>query len=98
MLKDLIDKKLEYADLFDVYSSLLTKKQQSALKLYFFDDLSYNEIGEILNISKQAAFDNIAKASKKLRDYEDKIAYLELKKENQRLKEEIEKYKLKKIK
>lgn len=81
MPEKLIEKKIEYATLFDVYGSLLTKKQQDILSFYFFEDLSYNEIADLQGISKQAIHDTISKAIKKLNLYEDKIGYLKLKEE-----------------
>lgn len=81
MSEKLIEKKIEYATLFDVYGSLLTKKQQDILSYYFFEDLSYNEIADLQGISKQAIHDTINKAIKKLNHYEENIGYLRLKEE-----------------
>ncbi len=92
MFNDLLEKKIEFAELFDVYSTLLTKKQQEVLKLYFFDDLSYSEIGELLNISKQAVFDTINKAAKRLKTYEENVGYLELKNKYEKVLSELENY------
>lgn len=93
MLDKLIEKKLEYASLFDAYGSLLTGKQREILNLYFFDDLSYNEIADIQGISKQAVHDAINKALKKLNKYEDNIGYIELKNKYERLLEHTEREK-----
>ncbi len=79
MLDKLMEKKLEYAVLFDAYGSLLTKKQREILNLYFFDDLSYTEIADLLSISKQAVHDAINKSLKKLNNFEENIGYINLK-------------------
>ncbi len=91
MLDKLIEKKLEYAELFDAYGSLLTKKQREILNLYFFDDLSYTEIADLLAISKQAVHDAINKSLKKLNNFEENIGYIELKNKYEELLENIDK-------
>lgn len=63
--------------LMDYYGSLLTKHQLNILKDYFEDDLSMNEIAENLNISKAAVSDNINRALKQLKSYEDKLKCIE---------------------
>ncbi len=88
MLDKLLEKKLEFEELFNVYSSLLTSKQKEALELYFFDDLSYAEIGEVLGTSKQAVYDTINKAVKKLKMAEKNIGYIELKNKYDKLLED----------
>ncbi len=85
MLDKLIEKKMEYANLFDAYGSLLTKKQRDILNLYFFDDLSYNEIADLFSISKQAVHDTVNKSLKKLNKYEENIGYIKLKDKYQKL-------------
>lgn len=81
MLDKLIEKKIEYVALYDAYSTLLTKKQREVLNLYFFDDLSYAEIADLLKISKQAVHDAISKGFKRLNEYEENIGYIKLKNE-----------------
>ena len=40
--------KVYYNELYDIYGSLLTKRQQEILQLYFQEDFSYAEISEEL--------------------------------------------------
>ena len=62
---------IEMAILLDTYEKLLTKTQASILRMRFDEDLSLGEIGEILNISRQAVRNAIIKGEEKLRYYED---------------------------
>lgn len=62
---------IEIAILLDTYEKLLTKTQASILRMRFDEDLSLGEIGEILNISRQAVRNAIIKGEEKLRYYED---------------------------
>lgn len=45
--------------------------------LYYYDDLSLGEIAENLNITRQAVYDNIKRAEKLLKNYEDKLHLVE---------------------
>ena len=57
--------------LYDYYKGLLTSKQQEYLERYYFKDQSLGEIAAYLNISRNAVFDQIKKASKALLEFED---------------------------
>ncbi len=61
---------IETVILLDTYEKLLTETQASILRMRFDEDLSLSEIGEILNISRQAARNAIIKGEEKLRFYE----------------------------
>ena len=58
---------------YDIYGSLLDEKQRIVYEYHVIDDLSFNEIGEELNLSRQAVFDLFKRANKKLIDYENKL-------------------------
>ncbi len=62
--------------LYDVYSELLTKKQKQIFEMYYFNDLSLNEIGEQLLVSPQAIRDILKRTEKHLFDYESKLGLL----------------------
>ena len=51
--------KVYYNELYDIYGSLLTKRQQEILQLYFQEDFSYAEISEELSISRAAVLDAV---------------------------------------
>lgn len=73
-----IDSNLRLVKLFEVYGVLLTAKQQDICKMYFFDNFTLAEIGEICGVSRQAINDCIEKSSKNLEQYEKKIGKLKL--------------------
>lgn len=77
MSGDLLEKKIEIIRLFDTYSLLLTKKQREVMELYLEDDLSYSEIAESLQISKQAVHDKICNAIKNLQKYENGVGFVD---------------------
>ena len=59
--------------LFDIYGNLLTKNQKLVYEFHILDDLSFNEIGEELKITRQAAYDLFKTADKKLIECEKKL-------------------------
>lgn len=72
-----INKKLRWTKLFDVYGSLLTKKQRDTLILYLEEDYNLVEIAEIEEVSKQAIHDKINISINKLEAYEDSLKVLQ---------------------
>ncbi len=66
----MLDKVIEIGLLIDFYGELLTEKQQKALKLYYYQDLSLSEIAERLEISRQGVYDHLHRGEDILRDYE----------------------------
>ena len=78
-----LEKALYLSSLFDLYGSLLTKKQGEVFKLYYFDDISLSEIAEISNITKQAVKDTLDKCENLLNYYETNLKlYEKLEKDN----------------
>ncbi|HZK43811.1 MAG TPA: YlxM family DNA-binding protein [Syntrophomonadaceae bacterium] len=57
----------------DFYGPLLTKKQQHVLNLYYENDWSLSEIGESLNVTRQAIFDLLKRSENSLISYEKKL-------------------------
>lgn len=68
-----IEKAVHLNRLFDLYSSLLTPRQKEVFQYYYHEDFSYQEIAEVLSISRAAAHDNVRKTSKALQDYEEHL-------------------------
>jgi predicted DNA-binding protein YlxM (UPF0122 family) len=57
----------------DFYGPLLTDKQQNILSLHFENDLSFSEIGDEYQISRQAVYDLVRRGEALLEQYEDKL-------------------------
>ncbi|MGM0436691.1 MAG: YlxM family DNA-binding protein [Bacillota bacterium] len=72
----MLKKTIEINLLFDYYGELLTDKQQEAMKLYYYHDLSLAEISDKLNISRQGVYDHLHRGEDILRDYEEKIGLI----------------------
>ena len=97
----ILDKFVEIANLFEIYSSLLSEKQKEYLEDHFENDLSLSEIAKNNNVSRQAIYDNIKRGVALLYDYEDKLKFYQIRKnireELMNLKENYTKEKLEKI-
>ena len=65
-----LEKIARIALLKDIYGSLLTKKQQEVLELFYDQDFSLGEIAEELCVSRQAVFDTLGRGEKLLEHYE----------------------------
>ena len=74
----MLEKALRENKLFDIYGELLTKRQIEVFQYYYHEDLSYQEIADLLGISKAAIYDNISKTSIILEDYESHLHLLSL--------------------
>ncbi len=77
-------KKERLNQLFDLYSNLLTKYQIEVFEMYYYDDLSLNEISEYYKVSRNAIFNLLKRVETILEDYETKLGLL--KKYNQIIK------------
>ena len=75
-----LDKFVEIANLFEIYSSLLSEKQKEYLEDHFENDLSLSEIAKNNNVSRQAIYDNIKRGVALLYDYEDKLKFYQMRK------------------
>ncbi len=75
-LKMKIEKNIRINKLLDSYGNLLTEKQQCAMQNYYAFDYSLAEIGEILNISRQAVNDAIKQGVESLEKFESKLGLL----------------------
>lgn len=68
-----MDKILKITLLYDFYGELLTERQKQMFEMYYLSDLSLSEIGEQLEISRQAVRDSIKHSRETLQQYEDKL-------------------------
>ena len=62
--------------LIDVYGNLMTEKQQRYLSMYYEEDLSLSEIAEILEVSRNAVYDQLKRALQSLEQYEKRLGLL----------------------
>ena len=73
-------------ELFDLYGELLSDTQIKYFKDYYFDNLSYGEIAEKYNVSRNAIFKQLKNGTDKLIKLEKTIGLYE---KNRELKEII---------
>lgn len=73
LVGDRMEKLVRIGILFDFYGKLLSPKQYQVIELYYSNDLTLSEIGEVLKISRQGVFDTLKRAEDKLLKYEDKL-------------------------
>ncbi len=59
------------------YGALLTERQNDMLRLRYDDDMSYGEIAEELDVSRQAVLDGINKGEKHLEKFESALRLVE---------------------
>lgn len=85
------EKKEWLNQLFDLYGKLLTEKQKSYFKLYYFEDYSLQEIAEVFEVTRNAVFDHLKKAEEHLISYENELHLKEKREKRQELLDELEK-------
>lgn len=61
---------------FDYYEKLLTEKQREVFIYYYQDDLSYQEIADILKISRSAVYDALKRTCAFLESTEEKLGFV----------------------
>ena len=59
-----------YNELYDIYGELLTEKQRKYFEDYYFNNLSFSEMAQDYDISRNAAFKQIHIVIDKLVEYE----------------------------
>ncbi len=74
-----LEKKEQLNELFDIYQNLLTDKQMEYFRYYYQEDYSLQEIAELLDVSRNAIFDQLKKVEIHLFSYEEKLKLLEKK-------------------
>lgn len=74
-----LEENIKICNLIDVYGGLLTSKQLEIVRLYYYDNLSLAEIGDILKITRQAVNYSIKQTLILLENFEDKIKFCDKK-------------------
>ena len=64
---------LYYNELYDFYGELLTDKQKEYFEDYYFNNLSFSEMSENYDVSRNAIFKQIHIVTDKLEEYEKKL-------------------------
>ena len=72
-----MEKFVEQTLLYDFYGELLTEHQRNVYEDVILNDLSYTEVAEEQNISRQGVHDLIKRCNKILDDYENKLHLVE---------------------
>ena len=68
-----MEERLRKSLLYDFYGELLNEHQKQVFSAAIFDDMSYSELAEEFDISRQAAFDLVKRINKKLENYETRL-------------------------
>ena len=71
------DDRLMQSMLFDFYGELLTDRQREVYNLYYNEDLSLTEIGEMRGTTRQAVWDMIRHANASMLEIEEKTGLIE---------------------
>ena len=69
----MLEEKFTIIELIDTYGMLLTEAMSDILTEYYINDISLAEIAENRNVTRQAIYDSISKAVKKLKSFEDNL-------------------------
>lgn len=68
-----LGERLELSLLYDFYGALLKENQRRMFESYILEDYNFSEIAIQEGISRQGVYDAIKRASKQLREYEEKL-------------------------
>lgn len=68
-----MDNRLYLINLYDIYGSILTEKQQGYFEDYYFNNYTLSEISENYKVSRNAVFKNIKETENKLLYYEENL-------------------------
>ncbi len=62
--------------LYDMYENMLTSRQQEVFGYYYHEDLSHQEIADILDISRSGVYDILKRTRNSLHELEDKLQFV----------------------
>lgn len=77
---DIVEDIVYYNALYDLYGSLLTEKQKEYFEDYYFHNMSYAEMAEDYDVSRNAMFKQVHIVIEKLEEYEEKLHLYQKKK------------------
>lgn len=84
-----------YNELYDLYGNLLTDKQRKYFEDYYFNNLSFSEMAEDYDISRNATFKQVHIVMEKLDEYESKLELYKKRNELLKISSRIENEELK---
>ena len=73
----IMEKDFRYVELFELYQSLLTKRQRELFSSHYLYDLSLAEIAEPEGNTRQSVYSAIKKVKQKLDEYERELGLYE---------------------
>lgn len=79
----------EISILIDVYGKVISEKQLSCISLFYFNDLSLQEIADIQKITRAAVYNNINKAVNELFSLEEKLQLISKNQEREKIYSQI---------
>ena len=85
-----MDEIVYYNSLYDLYGSLLTEKQKEYFEDYYFHNMSFSEISEDYDVSRNAAFKQVHIVMQKLDEYEEKLKLFQKKKKLSEIADKID--------
>lgn len=74
-----------YSELYDLYHNLLTGKQKEYFTCYYFDNLSFSEIAENYQVSRNAVYRQVKFTKDLLENYEQKLLLKQKREEIERV-------------
>lgn len=74
----LLEQRVRLGCLFDRYESLLTDRQRRACELLLRQDLSFSELADAFEVSRQGAFDLVRRAREHMEQMESALEVLRL--------------------
>lgn len=85
----LLEERVRFCGLFDVYGSILTEKQRAMCELMLREDLSVSELASELGVTRQAAHDLVRRTRDLLWEMEKKLGLKALTERMDRLSDTI---------
>ena len=68
-----MDDVIYYNELYDLYGKLLTDKQREDFEDYYFNNLSFSELAENYNVSRNAVFKQLKITKEKLLEFDNAL-------------------------
>ena len=90
-----MDKEIYLCSLYDYYGVLLTDKQKEYFEDYYFENLSFSEMAEDYDVSRNAAFKQVHIVMQKLDEYEEKLKLYQKKNKLSEISDKIKDEKIK---